>query len=98
MSEQRILCARFTAKPGREQEIERLLTELVERVRAEPGNTVFDAHRTEADHRAFFVYEVYRNAAAFEDHITADYGLAFNEALAELIEEDGAQLTWLERV
>ena len=98
MSEERILYARFTAKPGREADVERLLADLVERVRAEPGNTRFDAHRMAADHRAFFVYEAYRDARAFEDHVTADYGLAFNAALADLIEEDGSQLTWLDRI
>ncbi len=98
MSEERILYARFTAKPGREDAVERLLAELVERVRAEPGNIRFDAHRTTADHRAFFVYEAYRDAVAFESHITADYGLAFNAALADMIEEDGSQLTWLDRI
>lgn len=98
MSEERVLYARFTAKPGREDAVEKLLIELVERVRAEPGNIRFDAHRTAAEPRAFFVYEAYRDAVAFQNHITADYGLAFNAALVELIEEDGSQLTWLERV
>jgi quinol monooxygenase YgiN len=98
MNEEQALYARFTAKPGRELEVQRLLKDLATQVRAEPGNIVFDAHRAQADHRAFFVYEVYRDAAAFEAHITADYGRTFNADLAALIEEDGSQLTWLERL
>ena len=49
----------------------------------------------EANPRRWFVYEVYRDAAAFEAHISADYGATFNAALNPLIEEDGSQLTWL---
>ena len=43
----------------------------------------------------FVVTEVYRDAAAFAEHLAAPYGAEFNAALAPLIEEDGSVLTFL---
>jgi quinol monooxygenase YgiN len=45
----------------------------------------------------FFVLEQYLDEASFETHISADYGLIFNQQLGSLIEEDESQLTWLTR-
>ena len=89
------LYAEFTARPGDEQRVAGLVAGLAERVRAEPGNLAFEPYTLEAEPRRWFVFEVYKDAAAFEAHITADYGAVFNAALAPLIEEDGSQLTWL---
>jgi len=44
------------------------------------------------------VFEVYEDDAAFQQHISADYGARFNSELAGLIEEDGSVLTWLRPV
>jgi quinol monooxygenase YgiN len=89
------LYAEFTALPGREDEVDALITGLALDVRQEPGNIVFDPHRRSSNPRAFFVYEVYRDADAFQTHATAPYGAAFNAALGDLIEGDGSVLTWL---
>jgi quinol monooxygenase YgiN len=89
------LYAEFTAKPGREEEVASLLAELTRKVRTEPGNLVFDPHRLESNPAEFFVYEVYADPAAFDAHITADYGATFNTALGYLIIGDGSELTWL---
>jgi len=89
------LYAEFTARPGREQEVADLLLGLTRDVRNEPGNLVFDPHRLTESPAEFFVYEVYRDPAAFEAHITAEHGAVFNAALGELIVGDGSRLTWL---
>jgi quinol monooxygenase YgiN len=89
------LYAEFTARPGAEDAVAGLVRELTVRVREEPGNLVFEPSTLRAAPRRWFVYEVYRDDAAFQAHITADYGAAFNSALAPLIEEDGSRLTWL---
>ena len=44
------------------------------------------------------MFEVYEDDAAFQEHISADYGARFNGELADLIEEDGSILTWLQPV
>ena len=89
------LYAEFTAKPGREEEVAGLLAELTRKVRAEPGNLVFDPHRLDSNPAEFFVYEVYADRAAFDAHITADYGATFNTALGNLITGDRSELTRL---
>ncbi len=105
------LIARFTALPGREEEVARLLLALTAEVREEPGCLAFEPHRvapapagSHAIRRrmssigtGFVVIEAYRDETAFADHLAAGYGTAFNEALAPLIVEGGSVLTFLAR-
>lgn len=95
---ERVLYAEFTALPGQEAAVAELVAALALRVREEPGNAVFDAHRKVGEPSRFFVYEVYADDSALHEHLTADYAAAFNAALASMIVEDGSQLTWLARV
>ena len=103
------LIAEFTALPGREEEVERLLLALTQQVRREPGCLDFTPHRVapaplagvEASGaapvgRRFVVTERYRDASAFAAHLAAPYGPPFNAALGPLIEEDGSQLTFVD--
>jgi quinol monooxygenase YgiN len=70
---------------------------LAEDVRREPGNTEFTVYRERDNSRKFFVFEQYRDEPSFDAHISAEYGLIFNQRLSSLIEEDESQLTWLTR-
>ena len=90
-----ILYAEFTAKPGSESQVETLISGLAEKVRREPGNTEFTVYRERDNPRKFFVFEQYLDEASFEAHISAEYGLIFNQQLGSLIEEGESQLTWL---
>ena len=92
-----ILYAEFTAKPGSESQVEALISGLAEKVRREPGNTEFTVYRERDNLRKFFVFEHYLDGASFEAHISAEYGLIFNQQLSRLIEEGESQLTWLTR-
>jgi quinol monooxygenase YgiN len=92
-----ILYAEFTAKPGSEDEVGRLISGLAEDVRREPGNTEFTVYRERDNPRKFFVFEQYRDEASFDAHIGAEYGVIFNQQLSSLIEEGESQLTWLTR-
>ena len=89
------LYATFTALEGREEEVALLLAGLTADVRSEPGNVLFEPTTLRDRPREFFVYEVYRDEAAFEQHISASYGAVFNGALRELVEGGGSSLTWL---
>ncbi|GAP54139.1 putative quinol monooxygenase [Arthrobacter sp. 92] len=89
------LYAEFTVKPGCEARVAEMMRELSEHVRAEPGNVVFWPYTRESRPNEFIVFEVYRDQAAFDEHIGAHYGQKFNEELAGLIEGDGSELTWL---
>ncbi|WP_434316062.1 putative quinol monooxygenase [Leifsonia sp. P73] len=98
MGEPKTLYAEFTARRGHEDEVERLVAGLAEHVRQEPGNVSFIAHRLAEDPAAFFVYEEYADADAFEAHLRSEHGIAFNAELSAHIVEDGSRLTWLERI
>lgn len=102
------LIARFTALPGREEEVERLLLALTAKVREEPGCLAFEPHRVgpapvgsgaTADPgpagTGFVVLEAYRDETAFGEHLAAEYGAEFNAALGPLIVEDGSVLTFI---
>src|SRR6478735_5851993 len=92
-----ILYAEFTAKPGSESRVETLISGLAEDVRREPGNTEFTVYRERDNPRKFFVFEQYLDEASFEAHVSAEYGVIFNQQLSDLIEEVESQLTWLTR-
>jgi len=89
------LYAEFTVTPGNEQRVAEMMRELTTLVRQEPGNLVFDPYTEEANPNRYFVFEVYQDDAAFERHISADYGARFNAELKHLIEGDASELTWL---
>lgn len=92
------LYAEFAAAPGRGGQVARLIADFAEQVRAEPGNLVFDVYRRADEPDRFFVYEIYRDQAAFEAHLAADTGATFNSALKELTVGDGSTLTFLRSV
>src|SRR5215216_2612579 len=92
-----ILYAEFTAKPGSESQVEALISGLAEKVRREPGNAEFTVYRERDNSRKFFVFEQYLDEPSFEAHISAEYGVIFNQQLSSLIEEGESQLTWLTR-
>ena len=89
------LYAEFTVKPGHEVRVAEMMATLTTHVRNEPGNLLFNAYTRESDPRSYFVFEIYRDDEAFEEHIRADYGARFNGELSQHIEEDGSVLTHL---
>ena len=88
------LYAEFSATPGNESTVQGLLGALAVEVRAEIGNLVFDPHLLPAA-AGFYVYEVYRNEAAFAAHLASDHCAAFNLALGPLVAGGGSRLTML---
>ncbi|WP_033223520.1 antibiotic biosynthesis monooxygenase, partial [Kitasatospora phosalacinea] len=55
----------------------------------------FDVHRKASEPRAYWIFEQYRDEAAFAAHLAAPHGKPFNARLVELIEEDASVLTFL---
>ncbi|YCK81607.1 antibiotic biosynthesis monooxygenase [Arthrobacter sp. D3-18] len=92
------LYAEFTVKEGSETRVAEMMATLTGHVRNEPGNVMFLPYTREANPREYFVFEVYRDEQAFQEHIGADYGREFNAELAEHIEGEGSVLTWLQPV
>ena len=60
--------ARLTVKAGQEQELERIMSITVPKVREEPGNQAYIFHRSMQDPRVFMLYEEYDDQAALEAH------------------------------
>jgi quinol monooxygenase YgiN len=92
-----VLYAEFTARPGTAPDIAHLLREYAAAVRSEPGNIAFDVYRRKEAPDRFFVFEIYRDRAAFEQHLAAEAGRVFNGALTGLIRETASELTFLQR-
>ena len=90
-----VLYAEFTARADSVAVVEGLITDYAQSVRSEPGNLRFDIYRRQEEETRFFVFEIYRDRAAFEAHLGAEPGRAFNEVLVEHIEGDGSDLRFL---
>ena len=77
----KILHSQFTAKPGFEDEVATMICGFADKVRAEPGNRVFDVYRHSEDPAKFFVMEAYVDEDAFQTHLGMPYGGPFNARL-----------------
>jgi quinol monooxygenase YgiN len=96
MSDSRVvLSAEFTALPAAADEVDALIQEYAATVRAEPGNERFEVYRRAEDPDRFVVFEVYRDREAFDAHLTAEAGRAFNAALVPRIVEPQSVLSFL---
>lgn len=74
----------WTALPGHEQQIKRILAQLTPKTRAEPGNRFYLASQAAENDSVFYLFEVYDDEAAYRDHQDADHfvQLVQNEAIA----------------
>lgn len=90
-----VLSAEFTALPAAADEVDALIQEYAQTVRAEPGNERFEVYRRAEDPGRFVVFEVYRDREAFDAHLGAEAGRAFNAALVPRIVEPQSVLSFL---
>ena len=60
--------ARWRPRDGELQNIEKILRELSQEVRQEPGNLQFVVLRSIDDPNEFLLYEQYKSEAAFREH------------------------------
>lgn len=89
------LIAEFSTTDDHVHEVERLISEYGQSVRAEPGNRAFNVYRHVERPTTFWVHEIYADQAAFEAHIGDPVGQAFNAKLVPLINEPESILTFL---
>lgn len=89
------LTAEFTARPGCEGEVARLMAAFAQDVRAEAGNLLFRPTTRDGYPRAWLVLEGYVDRTAFAAHLAAPHSGPFNEELVPLIEEAAASLSML---
>lgn len=67
------LVAIYRVKSGSEDAVESALKEMTELTRAEPGCLSYTAHRSPEEGNVLFLYECYRDEAAFQAHASSDY-------------------------
>ena len=89
------LYAEFTATAENRTLVTELIAEFAQRVRAEPGNLAFDPHHLADSPATIFVYEAYRDQAAFDEHLASSHGRDFNQRLGTLVVGGGSRLTML---
>ena len=83
-----VVCAKWTAKVGKEDRLAEICEEMTEPSRAEPGNRFYQAHRDPENPRLFFLYEQYEDKAGYEAHMASEHftRLVKEEAIPEILE------------
>ncbi|UGS35926.1 putative quinol monooxygenase [Capillimicrobium parvum] len=69
----------------------RVLAEIAGPSRAEEGNVVFETHQAPDDENAFFVYESYRDEAAYEAHLATPWFKRVEEELFPALADRAVQ-------
>jgi quinol monooxygenase YgiN len=83
-----VVCAKWTAKDGKQDRLQEVIHEMTEPSRAEPGNRYYQAQRSPENPRLYFLYEQYEDEAAYEAHMASEHftRLVKEEAIPELLE------------
>jgi quinol monooxygenase YgiN len=63
-----VVAALWKAKEGEEERIARIIQTMTPLSRAEPACLMYQPHRSLADPRLFFLYEVYADQSGYEAH------------------------------
>jgi quinol monooxygenase YgiN len=81
-----VVSALWRANEGEQGRIARIIEELTEPSRAEPGNLFYQGHRSPEDPRLFYLYEQYVDAAGYEVHMESEHfqRLVVGEAIPHL--------------
>jgi quinol monooxygenase YgiN len=89
------LAATWEAKEGEGDAVAEILRRMADAVKAEPGTLLFWPHRSSANDRVFFLYELFADDAAFAAHQQTDAfkTLVVGQALPKLARRERVQLT-----
>ena len=84
-----VVSAKWRAKEGKEDRLLEVIREMAAPSRAEPGNLVYQAHRSVDDPRVFWLYEQYADEAGYKAHQDSEHftRLVKEEAIPELLED-----------
>ncbi len=77
-----VVAIRIEARPGEEQAVGAILAGLVSATMAEPGVKLFRPYRSPTDPAHFFLFELYRDEAAWDAHQRTEH---FKAAIADLV-------------
>jgi len=89
------LAATWQAKAGEGEAVADILRRMANAVKSEPGTLLFWPHRSSADDRVFFLYELFADDAAFAAHQQTEHfkALVIGEALPKLERRERVQFT-----
>jgi quinol monooxygenase YgiN len=76
-----VVAIEIVANAGEEDTIANALEALIEPTMAEPGVKLFLPYRSPTDPKAFFIFELYQNAAGWAEHQKTDHFKAFAETM-----------------
>jgi quinol monooxygenase YgiN len=83
-----VVCAKWTAKEGKEDRLVEIIEEMTGPSREEPGNVYYQAQRSPDNPRLFFLYEQYADEAGYEAHQATEHftRLVKEEAIPDVLE------------
>jgi len=92
-----VVTAFWEANRGEEDAVAAILSRFAIKARQEPGVESFAIHRSRAEPAKFFVYEVFKDAAAFAAHQQTPHfkELIAGKALPKLANRERAQYAFL---
>jgi len=88
------LAATWEAKEGQAEAVADILRRMAGAVKSEPGTLIFWPHRSSANDRVFFLYELFADDAAFAAHQQTEHfkTLVIGQALPKLARRERVQL------
>jgi quinol monooxygenase YgiN len=83
-----VVCAKWTAREGKEDRLAQICEEMTEPSRAEAANLFYQAQRDPANPRLFFLYEQYVDEGGYEAHMASEHftRLVKKEAIPDVLE------------
>ena len=78
--------ARFHARPGDENGVEKALRDVIAPTRKEPGCLSIHAFRSVRDSRLFYIHSRWVDEAAFDNHVGQPHTVRFVEEVQPLID------------
>ena len=90
-----VVAVTFEIKPGHEAEfLARVTRQAEDSLAREPDCLQFDVCRSEARADSVFLYEIYRDEAAFQAHLESDHFKDFNRTVEAWVADKRLE-TWL---
>ena len=82
------------AKPERAEELNSRLLTLLEATNKEAGAITVNLHRDRFDPNIFVLYEVWRDVAALENHLTQPHAIEYQSVVEDYIAKQ-REICWL---
>jgi len=97
-SQPRPLLAILEAKPGQADQLRAMIVKLTRENRREQGCITFIAYEADQFPGRFYLYEIFANAGAFEEHLDTDHVKEFRTGLPTVSSSGPGDLVQLNEV